>query len=172
MKHLNYCFKDGKNNSGRERRPYQIENFTIYSFTLDDILKKILHCWIYFRFVFFPSCVDILLPFYVFLGERKNLEKKESERKNYDSHYFKFDWYSQPFATKGRKITNFEGSVFRLAKNIGLTWLKYEMISPCFLLFLFLNHLWVIVHLQAVNKNVLQHQAPFFEKMVVLWCRP
>ena len=37
-------------------------------------------------------------------GEKKTRSIREAEPKKYDSHYFKFDWYSQPFALEGKTI--------------------------------------------------------------------
>lgn len=73
--------------------------FTIYSITLDDIpwnpstlnFFQLFFSWYFITF------------FMLFRGRRRISAKKDEEKgKNYDSHYFKFDWYSQPFAWRQR----------------------------------------------------------------------
>lgn len=172
MKHLNYCFKDGRNNSGRERRPYQIEKFTIYSFTLDDIPKKSFTVEFTFGSYFF----FLRRYFITFLCFFRGKEEFREEREWTEKLWFTLLQIRLIFPAicherkKNNKFWGFgarAGEKYRI--NMIEIWNDFFSPSPCFVL---QSHLWVIVHLQAVNKNVLQHQAPFFEKMVVLWCRP
>jgi hypothetical protein len=146
MKHLNYCSK-----KWRERMASLLSDLSLQfipSPSAQTISLKILHCYI--PFLSFLSWYFITF-FMFFRGEKKFLsytpreelkmnprkEQRERKRQNYDSHYFKFDWNSSDipshllaawmwhFKKKGGKPTKVEG-VF--GKEIGLTWLKYEMI--------------------------------------------
>lgn len=174
----------------KKRRNERTEKILIRSRSLQFILSPLtislknpsLLNFFRFVFVFLSFFLIFYYLFYAFRGKEEFLkrvsekegrrERERERRKNYDSHYFKFDWYSQPFAMekakKKNEITNFWGFEREAPegkKNIGLTWLKYEIIFPdilpCFFSFFFVSlphsQLCVIIHLLPVNKNVLQY---------------